>query len=100
MALARVDSELKASEARYAAKMFEFQDKEIARLRRRIVEGLRPRDLIGDRTWELFGYRRQLKNELLNEMSRIRNFGIGQVHDEMKRQSPDERLTMPPERNT
>lgn len=68
--------------------MFEFQDKEIARIKRRVLDGLKARDLLGDKAWEVFGYRRQLRNELLNEMSRIRNFGIGQVNDELKRGTP------------
>ena len=65
---------------------FKFGQKEIERIKRKVREGLDVRTLLGDKKDELFGFRRQARNELLNNLTQTRNFGMGQVRDELDRQ--------------
>ncbi len=84
--MALIDNRLKSQEALYAAVFFKFGQKEIERIKRKVREGINIRDLLGPKKDELFGFRRQARNELLNNLSQTRNFGMGQVRDELERQ--------------
>ena len=86
MALGRIDAELTAAEAQYTAALVEFQELEIVRIGRMIAGGLDIANLIGGDSSGLFNFRRPLRGKLLNLMTRVKNFGIGQVADETKRQ--------------
>ena len=70
----------------YAAAFFKFQSKEIDRISRLVREGVSVAELLGKQKDTLFGFRRPLKNELLNNLTQTRNFGMGQVRDELDRQ--------------
>ena len=48
--------------------------------------GLKPKDLIGDKAWEIFAKRRSLQSALLAELKDIGAFGEQQVRNEMGRQ--------------
>ena len=84
--MALIDNRLKSQEALYAASMFKFGQKEIERIKRKVREGINILDLLGPKKDELFKFRNQLRNELLNNLSITRNFGAGQVRDELDRQ--------------
>lgn len=86
LSLARIDSELKAYEAMYAAAFYEFQQKELRMLRQKIVEGLNLRELLSANAASFWRYRAQLRAHLLDVMTRIRIFGQRQVEDELERQ--------------
>lgn len=68
--------------------MFEFQKKEIERIGRLITDGRIDslRVAQGGGYGGLFAYRKQLKNRLIEIMTRLGNFGRGQVNAEIKRQ--------------
>lgn len=70
----------------YAAVFHEFNQKEIALLRRDIANGLNVRALMGDNASGLFRYRSQIKARLMEILQSVKAFGIGQVHEEIDRQ--------------
>ena len=84
--MALIDNRLKSQESLYAAAFFKFQQKEIGRIRKKVKAGINIRDLLGSKKDALFGYRKALRNELLNNLTITRNFGAGQVKDELERQ--------------
>ena len=60
---------------------------EIERLAKLIAAGdLEAADLTGPDAMRVFRYRGVLKDQLLRSMNRTRDFAIGQVRDELRRQ--------------
>jgi hypothetical protein len=60
---------------------------EIERLVRLVAAGeIEAADLAGPEAMRVFRFRGQLRNDLLNSMNRTRNFAMGQVRDELRRQ--------------
>lgn len=75
-----------SEEAAYASALFEARDKELADLRRRIASGeVQVKDLASQDT-HVFRHRTIARSRLLEVLNRVRNFGIGQVSDELVRQ--------------
>lgn len=70
----------------YAAVFHEFNQKEIALLRRDIANGLNVRALMGDNASDVFRFRNQIRNRLLDILAKVKAFGRDQVHEEMGRQ--------------
>lgn len=77
---------MKAYEAFYAAAFYEYQQKEMKVLRRKIAEGIPVKDLLSANSADLWQYRRQLRGKLLDVMTRARIFGQQQVGQELERQ--------------
>jgi hypothetical protein len=65
----------------------EFTKKEIEQIAARVAEGLDIADFVGPQSRRLFKFRRQMRNRMLEVMTRVRDFGIGQVNAELKRQT-------------
>lgn len=86
LSLALIDNRVKAQEAAYAGVMFKYEAKEIERIERLVKEGLDPVDIVGDDKGALFGFRRQARNDLINNMNQTKNFGAAQVKKELGRQ--------------
>lgn len=86
LALAHIENRLKSEESAYAARMFEYLDLELKALKKEIAAGtMTVRKLSGpDRG--IFRFRGILRSRLLEILLRVRNFGIGQVGDELARQ--------------
>lgn len=87
MALERVESELMSLERLYAARLYEFQDMAIRKVKRLIAEGASEKAVRDANADGFFGYNSRAKAELFNLRDRIASFGRGQVNDEIKRQS-------------
>lgn len=82
-----IDNRLKSQESLYASTLIKFEQKEIERITNEIKKGLDITDLVDGDTESVFGFRRQVKNELLNNLTQTRNFGMSQVRAELERQA-------------
>jgi len=64
----------------------DYQRREIERLAEKVKGGLDIRKLLGQSPLEVFGFRDELRAELLKSMRRVSEFGAEQVKAEMGRQ--------------
>jgi len=86
LALAEIDNTLKSAESSYAAILHRGQRREIENIVEQVKGGLSVAELLKeDAEGKLFKYRNQIANDLKNKLSQVRNFGMGQVRDEVKR---------------
>jgi len=65
----------------------DYQRREIERLSEKVKNGLDIRKLLGDSSVQIFGFRDELRAELLKAMRRVSEFGAEQVKAELGRQS-------------
>src|SRR5262245_9287019 len=87
VALARIESRLKAEEAAYAATLFEFRDRELEELRQAIIKGtVALSQLTTSRGSGTFIHGKELRSRLIRILAEVRNFGIQQVSEELGRQ--------------
>jgi hypothetical protein len=80
---------LKSEEAAYASAMFEYRDLWLKNLRRLILAGKLDVQKLSDPKGGIFSLALPLRARLLEIVMRVRNFGIGQVGDELARQEPE-----------
>lgn len=80
--MAQIESRLKLEEAAYAQTMFEFTNRELENLRKRIAAGTLTISNLPDS----FKYADALRRGLMEIVMRVRNFGQDQVKDELARQ--------------
>lgn len=86
LALAEIDTTLKSTEAKYASIGHRTQRREIENIVEQVKNGLTVKQLLAENAaGTLFKYRNQLGNDWKNILTQVRNFGIGQVRDEIKR---------------
>ena len=66
--------------------LLDYQKREIDRLAEKVKGGLDIRKLLGQSPLQIFGFRDELRAELLKSMRRVSEFGAEQVKDEIGRQ--------------
>ena len=65
----------------------DYQRREIEQVSEKVKKGLDIRKVLGDSALEIFGFRDELRAELLKAMRRVSEFGVEQVKAELGRQS-------------